>query len=139
MMQPLALHWICLWLPFYMSISTRTYVDVANGHHRWYDDTKGYPADFITADSPVKTIIDIVACADCMDAATDSFGRSYNQGKTFEQYEKEVCEGSGTRYAPYFPELFKDCEVREDLLWLLSKGRHTEYRNTYYFLKEMQE
>ena len=65
--------------------------------------------------------------------ANDSVGRSYNQGKTFEQYEKEVCEGAGTRYAPYFPELFKDCEVRKDLF------RHTEYRNTYYFLKEMQE
>ncbi len=119
--------------------STRVYADVAAGHHRWYDDSRGYPEEFKTADRPVKTIIDIVTCADCMDAATDSVGRSYSTGKTFEQYEAEVAEGAGTRYAPYFPELFKKPEVREDLLWLLSEGRHRAYRNTYYLLKDMKE
>ena len=61
--------------------STAAYADVAKGHHLWYDCSRGYPYDFNTFDSPVKTIIDIVAVADCMDAATDSVGRSYNNGK----------------------------------------------------------
>ena len=120
-------------------VSTKKYADIANGHHRWYDDTQGYPVDFKTADSPVKTIIDIVACADCMDAATDSVGRSYSSGKTFEEYEQEVAEGAGTRYAPYFPQLFRDPLVREDLKWLLSEGRHKAYRNTYYLLRDMRK
>ncbi|MCR5686355.1 MAG: HD domain-containing protein [Lachnospiraceae bacterium] len=120
-------------------VSTAKYADVANGHHRWYDDTKGYPEGFKTADSPVKIIIDIVTCADCMDAATDSVGRSYSSGKTFEQYEQEVAEGAGTRYAPYFPELFKEPLVREDLKWLLSEGRHKAYRNTFYLLRDMRK
>ncbi|MBQ3790297.1 MAG: HD domain-containing protein, partial [Lachnospiraceae bacterium] len=36
--------------------STRKYADVALGHHRWYNDQGGYPADFKTADSPYKTV-----------------------------------------------------------------------------------
>ena len=118
--------------------STGAYADVAAGHHCWYDDSNGYPNSFKTADSPVKTIIYIVTCADCMDAATDSIGRSYSTGKTFEQYEAEVCEGAGTRYAPYFPELLKMQEVRDDIMWLLTEGRRRAYRNTYYLLKDIQ-
>jgi response regulator RpfG family c-di-GMP phosphodiesterase len=75
--------------------STRRYADVALGHHRFYDDSRGYPEDFKTSESKDKPIIDLVMCADCMDAATDSVGRSYNRGKTLEEYTKEVKEGSG--------------------------------------------
>lgn len=119
--------------------STKAYVDVARGHHRWYDDSRGYPEDFETAKSPLKTIIDLVACADCMDAATDSIGRSYNQGKTLDDYEKELIEGAGTRYAPYLPGLIAKEEVREDLNYLLSEGRQMNYRNTFLLLREVQE
>ncbi len=119
--------------------STGSYADVALGHHRWYDNTRGYPEDFDTSKSPVKTIIDIVAVADCMDAATDSIGRSYNQGKTLLDFEKELKEGSGTRYAPYMPELFQREEVRRDLTYLLTQGRQIQYKNAFLLLREVQE
>ncbi len=119
--------------------SVKRYVDVARGHHRWYDNSKGYPETFDTARSPVKTIIDIVACADCLDAATDTIGRSYNRGKTLEDFQKELEEGSGTRYAPYLSKLFQKPEVQEDLQYLLSEGRQNNYKNTYLLLRDVQE
>ena len=61
--------------------SIRDYADVIKGHHVWYDSSKGYPPDFDTAQSPYKVIIDIVMAADCLDAATDTIGRSYSQGR----------------------------------------------------------
>ena len=119
--------------------SVKRYVDVARGHHRWYDNSKGYPETFDTEKSPVKTIIDIVACADCLDAATDTIGRSYNRGKTLEDFQKELEEGSGTRYAPFLPGLFQKPEVREDLEYLLTEGRQNNYKNTYLLLRDVQE
>lgn len=119
--------------------STGSYADVALGHHRWYDNTRGYPEDFDTSKSPVKTIIDIVAVADCMDAATDSIGRSYNEGKTLSDFEQELNEGSGTRYAPYLPELLRREEVRKDLTYLLTQGRQMQYKNAFLLLREVQE
>ena len=119
--------------------STKAYTEIALGHHKWYDNTKGYPDSFDTSKSSLKTIIDIVACADCMDAATDSIGRSYNEGKTLADFIKELKEGSGTRYAPYLPGLFRKKEVQEDLTYLLTEGRQMNYRDTFLLLREVQE
>ena len=126
--------------------STKAYVDVALGHHIWYDGSAGYPLRILAgagtaedgiAKSPLKTIIDIVACADCMDAATDNVGRSYKNGKSLETYIEEVREGAGTRYAPYLPELLDDPEVRKDLQELLTEGRRDDYRSTFELLRKV--
>ena len=115
--------------------STKEYVDVIRGHHLWYDCSRGYPSDFNTFESSYKTIIDIVLAADCLDAATDTVGRSYNRGKTFCDYEKEVIEGAGTHYAPFLVELFQIPELRSDIEYLLNQGRRKLYSETFRLLK----
>ena len=111
--------------------STRQYADAARGHHKWYDGSKGYPDTFDASKSPLKVLIDIIAIADCMDAATDSVGRSYKQGETFEQYEQEVIAGAGARYAPWGPELLRNDRTRKELEYLLGEGRLNLYKETY--------
>lgn len=118
--------------------STAKYVNVAKGHHKWYDDSKGYPFQFETAGLPEKVIIDLVCCADCMDAATDTAGRSYNKGKTLEQYIAEVEEGAGTRYASYLVELLQKDEVIADLKYILSDTRNMIYRDAFIKLRKLQ-
>lgn len=113
--------------------STRAYADVALGHHRWYDNSRGYPEDFDTESSPLKPIIDLVLCADCMDAATDSVGRSYRPAKTFEAFEAEVISALGTHYAPWLPEIIAQPDVRQ----LLDEGRRETYESAYHLLKAM--
>ena len=115
--------------------STKDYVDVIRAHHLWYDCSHGYPSDFDTFKSPYKTIIDIVLAADCLDAATDTIGRSYNKGKSFLEYEQEVIAGSGSHYAPFLPELFKVPQLREDIEYLLNEGRQKQYLETFRLLK----
>ncbi len=115
--------------------STRDYADVIMGHHVWYDCSKGYPSCFNTFESPYKTIIDIVAAADCLDAATDTVGRSYSKGKAFSDFEKEIAQESGTRYAPFLPDLFKQPMFRRDIEYLLDAGRRKMYREAFYILK----
>ncbi len=118
--------------------STRAYAEIALGHHRWYDNSRGYPEDFDTSQSALRPIIDIVQAADCLDAATDTVGRSYSQGETLEDYLQELRAGAGTQYAPWLVELMDVSEVRSDLEYLLSEGRQKNYRNTYYLLRSMQ-
>ena len=119
--------------------STKKYAEVALGHHKWYDNSRGYPEDSDTKDSPIKPIIDIVLCADCLDAATDTVGRSYNRGKTVEEFTGELIEGSGTHYAPWLPELFSDPAVKSDIEYLLKEGRQQKYREIYYLLRNMTD
>lgn len=118
-----------------MHPSINKYADVIKGHHIWYDCSKGYPSGFDTFTSPYKTVIDIVLAADCLDAATDAVGRSYNRGKSFEEYEQEILDGAGTHYAPFLADLFKRQEVRDDMTCLLGAGRAGMYRELYTLLK----
>ena len=116
--------------------STRAYADVALGHHRWYDNSRGYPEDFDTSKSPMKPIIDLALCADCLDAATDSVGRSYRAGKTLEDFIEEIRPESGTHYPPWLVPLLSG-EAADDIRYLLREGRQEAYRNTYDLLRRM--
>lgn len=114
--------------------STRDYVEVALGHQRWYNGQGGYPESYDPEKAENRLLVDIVACADCMDAATDIVGRSYKRGKTLDEFIEELREGSGTRYAPFLLELFEDEEVRSELETILNSGRDNKYRHTYTIL-----
>ena len=119
--------------------STRDYVDIARGHHLWYDGSNGYPSNFDLSHHPFKAIIDVVTVADCMDAATDTIGRSYSKGKTLDEFIDEVKEGAGTRYSPYVAALLDDPDVYKDLECLLTERRQQAYLNTYNLLKGVQD
>lgn len=63
------------------SILADKYSSVVLGHHRFYDNTAGYPLEYDTSSSNNQIIVDIVTIADCIDAATDTLGRNYTTGK----------------------------------------------------------
>ena len=117
--------------------STKHYAEMALGHHKWYDDSAGYPSKFTMAEAKNRTVISVVAVADCLDAATDSVGRSYKTGKTLEGFIGELREGSGTRYAPFLLPLFEDDAFCERVHRVLNEGREQNYRKAYRMLKEL--
>ncbi|MBQ6733341.1 MAG: HD domain-containing protein [Lachnospiraceae bacterium] len=114
---------------------TKPYVNVALMHHKWYDNTGGYPAEHSFEGMKDKAVISVVTVADCLDASTDAVGRSYKTGKTLEDYIGELREGRGTRYAPYVVDLFEDEAVQADLTRILTEGRDENYREAYRILK----
>ncbi|MBO5564545.1 MAG: HD domain-containing protein [Lachnospiraceae bacterium] len=114
--------------------STAPYANVALLHHQWYDGTAGYPTEPSGMTAPEKTIIDIVACADCLDASTDTVGRSYKNGIMLDDFLREVSLSAGTRYAPYLVELLEKPEVYRDITKILTDGRDENYRRAYEFL-----
>lgn len=76
------------------------YAEIALGHHKSYDDEAGYPMTFSLKNSKYRILIDILKICDCIDAATDFFGRNYTRGKSFEKVFTEFEEVKGTRYNP---------------------------------------
>ena len=114
---------------------TKGYADAALGHHRWYDNSGGYPESFDMVHSPLRTVIALIAGADCLDASTDAVGRSYKEGKALDRFLSEVHAESGTRYAPFLAELIAAPAVRKDVELLLAKGRDNAYHRAYRILE----
>lgn len=111
--------------------STRDYAELSMQHHVWYNEEAGYPT-VSELKNPVCT--SILSLADCIDAATDSIGRSYNEGKSLEDLIVEFDSERGSRYAPFVVDLLKDEDVFDDIKYLLEEGRQNNYIRTYQLL-----
>jgi len=117
--------------------NTAEFAELALGHHKWFDDSKGYPESFRFSEAKYPTLVSLLAVADCLDAATDSIGRTYKKGKSLDEVTKELEADCGTRYAPYAVELLRDPDIKRELNRLLTEGRDENYRNTYSLLKSL--
>jgi chromosome condensin MukBEF MukE localization factor len=94
------------------------------GHHKWYDDSNGYPKEFCNMGYPKKVLVDIVSICDSLEAATNHIGRNYRKAKPFCMIFDEFFEMSGTRYNTEIlktivgtPEVY--CKLRQmvDVSW----------------------
>ena len=56
-------------------IPTRPYAEAALYHHLWYDEKGGYPREYTHKGNDNAILYQILTCADCLGAATDSVGR----------------------------------------------------------------
>ncbi|MDE7124888.1 MAG: hypothetical protein K2O12_00185, partial [Muribaculaceae bacterium] len=110
------------------------YHDTTLGHHRWYDGSGGYPACFDNTSSPVRIIIDILTIADCLEAATDQFGRNYSPVKRF---ENAILEFGAQRGSRYNPEILDIIENQEDVYQALKRVVDNDWHKIYYDIYEM--
>ena len=99
------------------------YRDVAVGHHCYYDGSGGYPEGY-DHNTPYRAAIDIITICDCLDAATDQYGRNYKKAKTPEEVFEELSKYSGTRYNPELVKLLDlDPELESRLKYFIGPGR----------------
>ena len=111
----------------------QTYAEIALGHHRSYDGKSGYPMYFNNQKSKFRILIDLLTICDCMDAATDVFGRNYTKGKTFDSVLAEFKRAAGTHYNPEIVQfILENEELRDTLRNLTSmEGRADLYFHIY--------
>lgn len=108
------------------------YHDIILGHHKFYDGTDGYPESFDNTASPYRIITDLITICDCIDAATDHFGRNYRTAKTLSQVLEELSAGKGTRYNPDIVDIIQNTPgLKEKLDYLLTEGRLDIMYNAY--------
>lgn len=109
----------------------KPYMDVAMGHHKWYDGD-GYPASFKNRQSPYFSIINIVTLADCLDAATENIGRNYHRPKSYNTVLEEFDNEASTRYDSHVVKfLLDDKETYNELKDIIEKGRYNFYYKLY--------
>lgn len=110
------------------------YCDIAEGHHKSYDGTFGYPDTCDNVHSPQKILIDMITICDAMDAATDTYGRNYTVPKELDKVMQEFIKEKGTRYSPLMVDLLvSDDNLLNTLKDILEKGR----KETYHFVYDL--
>lgn len=95
--------------------STAPYADIAHGHHCFYDGVGGYPLAFQLDESPMRTMICLVAVADALAAAADDTGGRYSPARPLEETLEALKRDQGVRWAPYVVRLLEKEERREAL------------------------
>ncbi len=91
----------------------RQYVPAILGHHKSWNDQRGYPYEYLRHVMPEAILVDVIQMSDCIDSATDYLGRTYAMSKTSQQVLEEFRKDSGTIYNPH-------------LVWLLSEDKVTQ-------------
>ena len=107
--------------------STRPYAEAALYHHKWYDDKGGYPDDVSYSGVENAILYQIITCADCIDAATDSVGRTYSAGKTMQDMAADMRVNAGRMFNPALVQLFEDPELFQQVETLITATREQMY------------
>jgi len=107
------------------------FIDVIKGHHKYYDDSSGYPEDFITANSKFKAIIDIIAVANSIDSATDGIGKTHSEPKSADEIISEIHAGAGVRYSPIVANTLNDEAMVAVIKHILDTERKEAYNTAY--------
>ena len=95
------------------------------GHHKNWDDSKGYPKNYHYLDNANPILVNIIQMADNLDAATDRISRAYKMTKTSDDVLREFEEGKGTRYNPKLVKMMlSDEKFKEELAELTTDGRN---------------
>jgi hypothetical protein len=105
--------------------------DVIRGHQKTNDGKSGYPHDFDNTASPYKFMIDICSASDCIDAATDDIGRSYQQSKTGDMVMDEIIAQSPGRYNPEIARALRNLNLRESINSIIQYNRKECYYKAY--------
>ena len=114
------------------------YKEPVLGHHKYYDQSAGYPEDVDMSNSPLRIVCDILSVCDALNAGTDTIGRNYKAPKDFSIILSELISLSGTRYNTSVVNLFLDdinlsCKVDS----LISNNRINVYYD--YFTKHFDK
>jgi hypothetical protein len=105
--------------------------DVIRGHQKTNDGKSGYPHNFDNTASPYKFMIDICSASDCIDAATDNIGRSYQRSKTADEIMDEIIAQSPDRYNPEIALALRDEKLRETVNYIIHHKRKEYYYKAY--------
>ena len=111
--------------------STRPFAEAALFHHKWYNGTGGYPAKASYDGVENAILYQILTCADCIDAATDSVGRAYSKGKTFEDMMEDLRSNSGQIFNPDLVTLYDDERLQKKVAGVLQKERRALYHQAF--------
>ena len=111
--------------------STKPYAEAALYHHLWYDEKGGYPREYTYKGNDNAILYQIITCADCLDAATDSVGRAYSSGKNFDDMLADLRCNSGRMFNPDLVKLFDSEKLQKKVRELITVEREQLYLDVF--------
>ncbi len=100
-------------------------------HHLWYDEKGGYPREYTYKGNDNAILYQILTCADCLDAATDSVGRAYSSGKNFADMLADLRYNAGRMFNPDLVQLFDSEQLQQQIETLITVDRGQLYREVF--------
>ena len=113
--------------------STKLFADAAKGHHFYYNNLGGYPADYDPREHENQAIVDIVSLAAYFTRLLDDTIDYTNPPLPLDEALQRVAERSGTRFSPSIVSLF--LEMKDELEEYLKDGRLKAYEMALRYLK----
>ena len=111
--------------------STRPYAEAALYHHLWYDEKGGYPREYTHKGNDNAILYQILTCADCLGAATDSVGRAYSSCKNFADMLADLHCNAGRMFNPDLVQLFDSEQLQQEAGRLITVEREQLYREVF--------
>lgn len=105
--------------------------EIARGHHKWYDGSRGFPKDYDHRESVYRPIIEIITVCNFIDKSTDILGGANAVGLTLQETVKQIKTMSGTKYAPQIADALGDAHLLDSIDHLLTVRRREAYCTAY--------
>ncbi len=100
-------------------------------HHLRYDEKGGYPREYTYKGNDNAILYQILTCADCLDAATDSVGCAYSSGKNFADMLADLRYNAGRMFNPDLVQLFDSEQLQQQIETLITVDREQLYREVF--------
>ncbi len=113
--------------------STRPYMDVAYGHHRYYDGKGGYPEDYVRENKPNQPVIDLISVVSFLVRNIHEKQITIHRVLSLEKILEKIEEGSGSRFSPEFAGLL--CGMESELREYLQDGVEKAYQASFRLLQ----
>jgi HD-GYP domain-containing protein (c-di-GMP phosphodiesterase class II) len=111
--------------------STIRYADVALGHHKWYDDRRGFPERYHRLDSQYRQMVDIIALADWLSMVTDSNNLRAGEHLEVEAAIQKALTMEGNQFSPQVVNCLRDAEIHQQITSILLNGEREAYLSLY--------
>ena len=115
------------------SESTRPYRWAALGHHRFYDGSGGYPAEYCREADPNPMLTDLISAAVHLVRLLDDRMHLTSRPLSLEEALTQIRADGGTRLAPHWARLL--CELEPRLRVYLKDGQAKAYEEVFALLR----
>jgi hypothetical protein len=111
--------------------STRSYADIALGHHRWYDGSQGYSIHYKRGDSPYRQMVDVIMVSDWLASVADPDNPNNGDDRTLDEAVHTALTLEGKRFSPLVTAFLREPPVVDRLRELLGTARADACRSLY--------
>ena len=111
--------------------STCRYAPAAQGHHAWYDGSRGHPASYHRLECPERQMVDVISLVDWLENVTHTARLYAGIEMTYDEAVQEAVSLEGRRFSPMLTARLRDGAVADRIAEAFEAGRRAARRQMY--------